>query len=297
MIDDQADVAETPARGFFPELRVRLYNASRKPLHDETKVIVQWGEHDLSEVVVPSTGHEAVIRFRPDAFGRVVKVRAFPVKHRAVGKFVRLRERTELVAFHCPVKPEAVKAVNFDPFPSADRDDDGSFLLGTLPLHQNQLELDTERKVNIRNIWAKMYATGAGGFPRLTDGVKRILGVNRDRIWFEADPELLRDVEQSVDGERFRWAASTLHRLPDDLGPHGRLGSFKTTDRYGNLQLTFFGDMKRSIIEADIDDASGIGHLFQVLINSLPGVSTNPYDIGEILRFHQELDPGYELVV
>ena len=274
VIDDEADVAETPARGFFPELRVRLYNASRKPLHDETRVMVQWGEHDLSEVVVPPTSYEAAFRFRPEAIGRVVKVRAFPVKHRAVGKFVCLRERNEVVALHCPVKPEAVKAVNFEPF------------------HFGDFEArDIERKVGLRNVWAKMEAT------KLTEHVARVVDVRRDRIWFEPDQKLADLVAKATDGVHFEPANATLHS-PLEKG-FVVCESVKTPDRYGGLQLIFWGrpGERASMVEADIDDASGIGHLFQVLRNALPGVSTNPYDIGEILRFHQELDPGYELVV
>ena len=48
---------------------------------------------------------------------------------------------------------------------------------------------------------------------------------------------------------------------------------------------------------ADIDDAAGLEHLFQVLRNELTGRPTHPYDIHEILIKHQMLDPGYELVV
>ena len=50
-------------------------------------------------------------------------------------------------------------------------------------------------------------------------------------------------------------------------------------------------------VDSDIDDASGIGHVFQVLRNWLTGSQTHPYDIHQILAFHQALKPQYDLSV
>ena len=46
----------------------------------------------------------------------------------------------------------------------------------------------------------------------------------------------------------------------------------------------------------DIDDAAGLGHVFQVLRNHLTGNPTHPYNIHQILIAHQHLDPGYRLI-
>jgi hypothetical protein len=74
-------------------------------------------------------------------------------------------------------------------------------------------------------------------------------------------------------------------------------GSFKTDDSYGNLQLTFWQSGDNWTADIDIDDAAGLEHVFQVLRNTLSGRPTHPYDIHEILIAHQEIDPGYELIV
>ena len=47
------------------------------------------------------------------------------------------------------------------------------------------------------------------------------------------------------------------------------------------------------VADIDIDDAAGIEHIFQVVHNSLPNQSTNPYNIHEILVGYQHIDPGY----
>ena len=79
----------------------------------------------------------------------------------------------------------------------------------------------------------------------------------------------------------FKKADSSQHTPPE--GFHDA-GSFKTHGD-GNLQLTFFGDSgapPRFRVDADIDDAAGIGHVFQVLRNWICG-DTHPYDIHQIL--------------
>jgi hypothetical protein len=77
------------------------------------------------------------------------------------------------------------------------------------------------------------------------------------------------------------------------------LDSFKTADRYGNLQITFFTRPERLefIADIDIDDAQGIEHVFQVVDHSVLSTETHPYDIHEIMLEYQKLDPGYRLFV
>ena len=51
------------------------------------------------------------------------------------------------------------------------------------------------------------------------------------------------------------------------------------------------------VADIDIDDASGLEHVFQVVRNKLSGKPTHPYNIHEILVAHQKIDPGYTFVV
>lgn len=47
---------------------------------------------------------------------------------------------------------------------------------------------------------------------------------------------------------------------------------------------------------ADIDDAAGLGHAFQVLRHWITDGATHPYDIHPILVFRQAATPLYDLV-
>ncbi|MEJ7711277.1 MAG: hypothetical protein WKF84_15785 [Pyrinomonadaceae bacterium] len=51
------------------------------------------------------------------------------------------------------------------------------------------------------------------------------------------------------------------------------------------------------VADIDIDDAAGLRHIFQVVQNALPGNSTHPYAIHDILVAYQKLDPLYTFVV
>jgi len=50
-------------------------------------------------------------------------------------------------------------------------------------------------------------------------------------------------------------------------------------------------------VDADIDDAAGLRHVFQVLDHWIARGSTHPFDIREILTRYQRLIPDYDLVV
>jgi len=89
--------------------------------------------------------------------------------------------------------------------------------------------------------------------------------------------------------------SGSLHTPPPGFG---HAGSFKTEEQYGNLQLTFFASLAAPLtfkVDADIDDAKGLGHAFQVLRNWVTQGTTHPYDIHEILVFRQEVTLPYQL--
>ncbi|MNC91884.1 hypothetical protein D3C83_82170 [compost metagenome] len=96
-------------------------------------------------------------------------------------------------------------------------------------------------------------------------------------------------------GGHFRDVPGKLHEPP--LG-FGHAGSFKTGERHGNLQLTFFASAAQPMafkVDADIDDAAGLGHTFQVLRNFVTQGATHPYDIHQILVFRQDALLPYDL--
>jgi hypothetical protein len=125
--------------------------------------------------------------------------------------------------------------------------------------------------------------------------IEELLEIRGDRFFARVPKELREEVKNSVAEDFFKPVSGALHHPPAGFTS---AGSFKTDDSYGNLQLTFF--MKETgecVADIDIDDAAGIGHIFQVLRNKITGRPTHPFDIHEILVFHQKLDPGYRFLV
>ena len=93
----------------------------------------------------------------------------------------------------------------------------------------------------------------------------------------------------------FHSVSAALH---DPVPGYTVTDSYKTLDRYGNLQLTFqrrgtTGD--DYVADVDIDDAQDIEHIFQILRDTVSG-PTDPYDIHDILVMDQHLDLGYSFV-
>jgi hypothetical protein len=118
-----------------------------------------------------------------------------------------------------------------------------------------------------------------------------------DRFFVVVSKELREETKHSGGDGLFKSVSGSLHHLPAEFIGFTPAGSFKTPDRYGNLQLTFFMKGDECVADVDIDDASGLEHVFQVIENALPGNSTHPYNIHQILVAHQKLDPGYRFVL
>jgi hypothetical protein len=96
----------------------------------------------------------------------------------------------------------------------------------------------------------------------------------------------------------FEGVPGSLHHSPKEGYIPAK--SFKTRDRYGNLQLSFFRKAMTGddyLVDADIDEASGIEHYFEVTRNALANHETHPYDVREILIGYSRIDPGYDFVL
>jgi hypothetical protein len=154
--------------------------------------------------------------------------------------------------------------------------------------------LDATRRAGLLNILAKCRRTRLSGGGLVIDAISELRELRGDRFFATVSHELREHVKNSVlDGLLFQTSGA-LHRPPDGFTP---AGSFKTIDSYGNLQLTFFANGTDWVADIDIDDAAGLGHVFQVARNALTGRPTHPYDIHQILLRHQEIDTGYRLLV
>jgi len=154
--------------------------------------------------------------------------------------------------------------------------------------------LDDIRRAGLLNIVAKIRKTGLAAGGAVVDHVRELKEIRGDRFFASVSRSLREHVKNSIAAGLFAEAPGLLHRPPDGFSA---AGSYKTPDRYGNLQLTFFARAEEWVADIDIDDAGGLEHAFQVLRNGLTGRPTHPFDIQQILIKEQEIDPGYTLIV
>jgi hypothetical protein len=222
-----------------------------------------------------------------------------PTVYRPVQRFVTiLSSGPTRQAILLPIDPDHAKPV----FPTFDQLDDrlkgvltrSSKVKGFEGITGESLyqKLDDVAKAGLLNIAKKSLVTpfkdGADLLPHLA-----LLEIKGDRCFVEVPGSLSKQVSTPTDTNLFRPVNGTLHEPPQGFQHDG---SFKTADAFGNLQLTFFRSGDQCVADVDIDDAAGLGHVFQVLRNHLKGNPTHPYNIHEILIAHQHLDPGYRLM-
>lgn len=154
--------------------------------------------------------------------------------------------------------------------------------------------LDAIRKAGLLNIAAKCAHTVLSSGKPVVEYLQKLSECRGDRFFATVTQQLREDTKNSIPSGQFFEAPELLHRPPDGFTD---AGSYKTNDRYGNLQLSFFSNGADWVADIDIDDAGGLEHVFQVLRNALEQRPTHPYDIHEILISYQKIDPGYRLRV
>jgi hypothetical protein len=151
--------------------------------------------------------------------------------------------------------------------------------------------LDPIRKACLLNIFTKASNTILHDGSSCFKHIGGLLKLRGDRFFAATHAALREEVQNARD--LFSEVNGALHHPPDGYTP---AKSFKTKDRHGNLQVSFFrkGDTGDDyLVDVDIDEAEGIEHGFEVLRNHLTDHETSPYDVREILVAHQSLDPGY----
>ena len=235
--------------------------------------------------------------------GQVYLVRTFPLKHRPVGQFVTVRDTTEIEMF-CPIHPDRVAEVDCPEYGALDPElkrvleaSGVENMAGRGQAVYDALASEPVRQAGLLNLFSKMHATPLSGEMSTWSCVRDLYRIRGDRIFANVALEFRDLVKNAEAAGRFKEASDLLHKPPKDFG---NAGSFKTQEAYGNLQLSFFASDEappKFRIDADIDDAGGLEHGFQVLKNWITGKPTHPYDIHQILSFYQHLDPGYQLVI
>lgn len=294
-------------------LAVRLSGAARQPLEDTVDVTVTAVRTNVEVVRQRDIDGRKKMRITGLTGLEPYLVRAFPMRHRPVGQFVIAPggNKAADVELFCPVDPQRVADVDFPEYGDLD---------ATLRavLERSTLERDAAlppladvegspgqalfdgltrvERAGLLNLFCKMSHVPLGD-QTVWSYVRDVYRVRGDRLFAHVALECRDRVKNAVAGGGFKAVDGSLHHPPVGYEP---AGSFKTRERYGNLQLTFFASLTAPLhfrVDADIDDAGGIEHAFQVLDHWLTDGETHPFDIHEILTFYQRLDTGYELTV
>lgn len=273
-------------------MQLRVCGADRKPLLEP--YVLKVFEPQSSRCVHAQTTISSSVRI-DDLLPRPYLVQVLPLTHRPVAQFV-VEPTPDPVPICTPLDPDRVTLAKFPAWDGLAPDLQTVLTASTIegldaPDGAGLYAALTEpQRAGLLNLYAKMTREELNENAKVWTFVRRLYRVRQDRIFADVLPPL-RDLVKS--GARFRAVPGVLHTPPP--GFH-HAGSFKTTDPYGNLQLTFFcNDLLEFKVDADIDDAAGIGHLFQVIGHAVTGGTTHPYDIHQILTYRQDLTLPYTL--
>jgi hypothetical protein len=283
-------------------LLVRVGNAKRHALDDHMDIQVVSTRTDATAAAASAIPGHTPVKFAGLVEGQPYIVKVFPMRHRPVAQFAIAGpdDSPTVVQLHCPIHPERVRTVTFPEYdavhPELRRVLECSTVEG-IEAQGPQLYagLNDTQKAGLFNLFAKMFNVGFDERRTVWTFVDRLFRVRADRVFVDVQPALRDLVKSAVSSDRFREVSGSLHTPPAGFG---HAGSFKTSDEYGNLQLTFFSTVAAPLafkVDADIDDAAGLGHTFQVLRNWVTHGTTHPYDIHQILVYRQEVALPYDL--
>jgi hypothetical protein len=284
-------------------LLVRVSNAHRQPLDDSIDVFVASSRTDSTVAEARGVSGTAAVRFEGLTQGQPYVVKVFPKRHRPVAQFAfpGPDDNPTLVHLFSPLDPEKVRSVTFPPF--AGLDPELTRVLGSSRLAGLEGEgeglygkLSDLQRAGLFNLFSKMHSFAFDDHRTVWSFVDTLFEVRADRVFGNVQVALHDLVRGAADAGRFHPVSSSLHEPPPG---YLHAGSFKTDEPYGNLQLTFFGSLaspRTFQVDADIDDAAGLGHAFQVMRNWITKGTTHPYDIHEILAFRQDVTLPYDLV-
>lgn len=288
---------------FKGNLKLMLFDARGNPFPGKVTV-------DLKHTVLDRTRHFTVnaattptienLESTPD--GRYM-VRCSAPGHHTVARFVQVLDGgTNTQAFTLPIKASGVKRPKFPEFKNLP--DELKTLLQNSAVAGLEDKrgaalykaLDDLQRAGLLNIHAKMRATRFLNGSSVASALQSLTRLRGDRFFVKVATPLRDAVKNSMLNGLFEEVSGSLHEPP--LG-YESADSFKTFDDYGNLQLTFFRkkDALEFLVDADLDNARGIKHAFQVIDHHLTGDQTHPFDVHQLLLAKQGVDPGYDLLV
>ncbi len=290
-------------------IKLRLFDADRVPLDDIVDVDVVEASSLTLRAKRRNVSGKSPLSFGNLQSATVYRVEVFPMRHRPVGSLCVTSVKP--LDLFTPLHPDRVTDVRFPTFAKLDkplRDVLDQSLLEPLNAPGNPTPvpppgtgrelydaLEREPKAGLLNLFIKLSNTPLGGVNAwaFVNDLYRIRG---DRIFANVASTFRDAVRNAQAIGLFEKVSGALHTPP--LG-FADAGSFKTRERHGVLQITFFvSTMPPMTFKADldIDDAGGVGHVFQVLRNFFTDSPTHPYDIHQLLTFHQRIRPPYDLL-
>ncbi|MGI8919856.1 MAG: hypothetical protein ACR2H6_14785 [Pyrinomonadaceae bacterium] len=252
---------------------------------------------------VPGNGAKTIeVRDLSDDPQGLYQLDVDPPSYQSVSHFVNMKSSgITSMSLTLPIDPFKVKGVNFPAFSALEAAVSGLLKASAAVLSFEGKKgkvlydaLDPIRKAGFFNIVRKTGSTGLANGKSVLSYIQELTELRGDRFFAVVSKDLREETKNSIDEGIFHPADQSLHHPPPNFSA---AGSFKTPDRYGNLQLTFFVKGDDWVADIDIDDAGGIEHVFQVLRNKLSGRPTHPFNIHEILVKFQQLDPGYTFTV
>lgn len=282
-----------------PDLKLELLDANGDPIDESALVTFRNLITGSIKSARSEPGKTLHVRGLDRGANGLYRVEADPAGYLASGKFVSIPSAGAETTMQFAIDPRKVVSVDFPSFARLDADakrllQDSDDVSGFVGLSGAGLyaALDDIRRAGFLNITSKSRVTPLLNGRVVGSYFEELRDLRGDRF-FCLVPQELRDEVKNA-GVLFEEAPGNLHRPPDGFSP---AGSYKTLDRYGNLQLTFFASNSEWVADVDIDNARGLEHVFQVLHNELTGRPTHPFDIREILMVHQQLDAGYRFNV
>jgi hypothetical protein len=285
-----------------PVLKLDLYDVFERRLQEPALITLQ--NQRLSEVLQArsSPGKPLAISGVQGGPNGVYRVEADPAGYLASAQFVSVKASgTTTAEMYFAIDPRKVRGVTFPAFEKLPGDlqrllDTSSSVSGFEGTAGKTLYdgLDDLRRAGLLNISTKCGATVLPNGRAVLSYLQSLRDLRGDRFFCTVPQQLRDDVKNAAQGGMFESVSGALHHPPAGFEP---AGSFKTQDRYGNLQLTFFAGATEWVADIDIDDANGLGHVFQVVRNELTGRPTHPYDIQQILMGYQKLDTTYRLQI
>ena len=154
------------------------------------------------------------------------------------------------------------------------------------------------------NLHAKMKRTFIDEESSMTTWgfVDQIFSIEQDRIFATVQPELnMNDLLNRLGGSNnFNDYASWTHDIDPPRGYKKCEKTYKTVDDCASLQLTFSwregnGAGPEWIVDADIDEKTGVGHFKEFIYHKVTGAKTNPYSVHQLLCL-QRIVPTYNLI-